>query len=134
MSLDELEKSDAGGEKGVGGRQASLGGSCEYIEGDRRAFLPRKRRYEPVESLPSPSINKVPEEFLTESSVFPAVAVSKVANPYRPQASYADFVLLRVLEFCKRAGDDILVCIVASEPAFQMLCEASRKWLMRDDH
>src|ERR1700739_2600821 len=97
------------------------------------AIFPGKMMYEHVESLPSPSINNVPEGFLTESSVFQLWQCQSWSTPCRPPASYADFGLLRVLEFCKRAGDGIVERIVAGESAFQMLCEASRKWLERDD-
>lgn len=134
MSLAELEKSVAGGRR-RGRTSSQTGGDAASILTEAEgAIFPEERRYEPVESLPSPSINKVPEGFLTESSVFQLWQCQRWPTPVAPQASYADFVLLRVLEFCKRAGDDILERIAAGEPAFQTLCEASRKWLKRDDH
>ncbi|KAL8950996.1 MAG: hypothetical protein Q9222_002994 [Ikaeria aurantiellina] len=46
--------------------------------------------------------------------------------------SYADFVLLAVLQFCKRIGQGLYERMVEIEPALGKLYEASAKWLGKD--
>ncbi|KAL1393553.1 hypothetical protein HDK64DRAFT_285422 [Phyllosticta capitalensis] len=48
--------------------------------------------------------------------------------------SYADFVLVSLLEYTKRIGQDIFDRVVAVDKSFEEIYKASAKWLERDDH
>ncbi|KAF2142241.1 uncharacterized protein K452DRAFT_271090 [Aplosporella prunicola CBS 121167] len=50
------------------------------------------------------------------------------------QVCYADFVVVSVLQFCKRIGQDLYDRIVAIDKAYDDIYKASAKWLERDDH
>ena len=48
--------------------------------------------------------------------------------------SYADLVIVGILEFAKRIRGDLYERAVGIEPALKELYEASKPWLERDDH
>lgn len=48
--------------------------------------------------------------------------------------SYADFVIVGLLRFMKRSGEDIYRRVVDMEPALGTVYDASAAWLKRDDH
>ena len=48
--------------------------------------------------------------------------------------SYADFVIVGLLHFFRRVGEDVYQRAVAVEPLLAELYEASKPWLVRDDH
>jgi hypothetical protein len=50
------------------------------------------------------------------------------------EASYADFAIVRGLNFLKIIDEDFYDRFVKVEPAFGELYDASRLWLERDDY
>ena len=48
--------------------------------------------------------------------------------------SYADFVILGLLQFIKRINEDFYKRAISIEPSLGTLYDASTKWLERDDH
>ena len=48
--------------------------------------------------------------------------------------SYADFIILGMIQFARRIHEDLYQRAIAAEPSFKTLYEASRTWLERDDH
>jgi len=48
--------------------------------------------------------------------------------------SYADFVLVSFLHFLKRIGPAVFDRFVTYDPAFSAVYDASKAWLVRDDH
>ena len=50
------------------------------------------------------------------------------------KVSYADFVIVALLQFLKRIDEALYEQTVKIEPALQTLYDASMQWLVRDDH
>ena len=48
--------------------------------------------------------------------------------------SYADFVIVGFLQFCKRIDQSYYDRVVEVDPAFGRLYDASKEWLARDDY
>lgn len=86
MSLDELEKSDVGGEKAWESVKSVLGEVASLLKDIEGPFFVGKEGTSPQRVISSPSINKVPEgALLSESISFLAAAVSNLANHCRPK-------------------------------------------------
>ncbi|KAK5141931.1 hypothetical protein LTR04_002392, partial [Oleoguttula sp. CCFEE 6159] len=64
-----------------------------------------------------------------------AELLKKEGGPYfmGKTVSYADFVVVSLLQFLKRTGDDLYERMVAYDPAYSKLYEACAEWLARAD-
>jgi hypothetical protein len=49
-------------------------------------------------------------------------------------ASYADFVIVGMLQFFKEVDEDIYERLVKAEPEFGKLYDVCKQWLERNDH
>ncbi|KAK8197590.1 uncharacterized protein BKA78DRAFT_350037 [Phyllosticta capitalensis] len=65
-----------------------------------------------------------------------AALLNQTSGPFflGNEVSYADFVLVSLLEYTKRIGQDIFYKVVAVDKSFEEIYKASAKWLERDDH
>ena len=130
MPLDELEKSEKGGEVAWKGAEGPLGEMAALLKENGGPFFMGKEGW----SSHGPVLHPVSFRSGTPCMTAATTDFIRASGLMNVVVSYADFVFVGLLQFLKCLGQDIFDRVTAMDKAFPASYEACSPWLERDHH